>query len=282
MKDYTKYKNLYLLCFTDDTPEDAELLFKNVLSKAKLVCEYDNAENPISMLFLMDANIISNGKELPYYYLYAACTHPEHRGKGIMGRLLEKAKEVALNNGKLGIFLKPAKPSLFDFYAKSDFVPFFNVCKIIKSVNEFIRLYSPQITNTTKTTMSLWHSIRKDFLNEFNCDYVDFSQDILTTAADGSIPISSKNFGFVYEIRDNLLLVKEALCKRGYINQLMSAISHILQNSHCENVEIRLHPLLKDELTSFSEANVPFSVMWQPSVATNQCNTNRYHGFAFD
>ena len=87
---------------------------------------------------------------------------------------------------------------------------------------------------------------------------------------------------WVYEIRDNLLLVKEALCKSGYINQLMSAISHILQNSHCENVEIRLHPLLKDELTSFNGATIPFSVMWQPSETTNQCNTNRYHGFAFD
>jgi hypothetical protein len=30
MTDYTQHKKLYLLCFTEDTKEDAELLFKNV------------------------------------------------------------------------------------------------------------------------------------------------------------------------------------------------------------------------------------------------------------
>ena len=87
MTDYTQHKQLYLLCFTEDTAEDAELLFKNVFSKAKMVCEYNAEGLPIAMLYLMDAKIVDNGKKDDYYYLYAACTHPSYRGKGIMGSL---------------------------------------------------------------------------------------------------------------------------------------------------------------------------------------------------
>lgn len=280
MTDYTEYKKLYLLCFTEDTNEDAELLFKNVFSKAKMLCEYDESGTPISMLFLMDANIVYQSDDFPYYYLYAACTHPDHRGKGIMGRLLEKAKHIAINNDKLGIFLKPAKQSLFDFYAKSGFKPYFNICKIIKPTKEFTESYPPEFFSTYKTTMSSWYNTRKRFLNGMNCNYVDFSKDILTTAADGSIPVESENFGFVYEIRDELLLVKEALCKKGYINELLSSISLVASKSDCKNVEIRLPVLLKDELVQFGDTVQPFSVMWLPSI--NHYNHNCYHGFAFD
>ena len=70
MTDYTEYKKLYLLCFTDDTEEDAELLFENVLSKAKMISENNENGQPIAMLFLMDANIVNNTKVFDYYYLY--------------------------------------------------------------------------------------------------------------------------------------------------------------------------------------------------------------------
>ena len=76
MVNYTEHKKLYLLCFTDDTEEDADLLFKNVFSKAKMVSKTDENGLPIAMLFLMDAKIVTDGIPLDYYYLYAACTHP--------------------------------------------------------------------------------------------------------------------------------------------------------------------------------------------------------------
>ena len=209
MTDYTEYKKLYLLCFTEDTEEDAELLFKNVFSKAKMVSKTDEKGSPIAMLFLMDAKIVTNGISSDYYYLYAACTHPDHRGKGIMANLLEEAKEIATKDNKLGIFLKPANPPLFDFYAKSNFMPYFNVCKINMLAENFISQYPSELLNAQIKTLEEWYETRKEFLGDINSSYVDFSKELLITAADGSVPIIAKDFGFVYEVRDDLLLVKE-------------------------------------------------------------------------
>lgn len=282
MVDYTEHKKLYLLCFTDDTEEDADLLFKNVFSKAKMVSKTDENGLPIAMLFLMDAKIVTDGIPLDYYYLYAACTHPEHRGRGIMANLLEEAKEIAIKDNKSGIFLKPANPPLFNFYAKSNFLPYFNVCKINSSSEDFIKLYPTELLNAQIEPLEEWYTVRKDFLDAISSPYVDFSKEILTTAADGSTSVIADDFGFVYEVRDSLLLVKEALCKKGYIKELFSAISYILKETNCSSIEIRLPPLLIDQLTDFKDVLQPFSVMWFTPKANQPNKTNGHHGFAFD
>lgn len=282
MTDYTEHKKLYLLCFTEDTEEDAELLFKNVFSKAKMVSKTNEQGLPIAMLFLMDAKIVTDGISEDYYYLYAACTHPDYRGRGIMANLLEKAKEIAVSDNKSGIFLKPANPPLFNFYAKSNFLPYFNVCKIVMSAEDFIREYPAELSNAQTKTLEDWYETRKSFLNSINSPYVDFSKEMLTTAADGSTPIIGKDFGFVYEVRDNLLLVKEALCLKGAIQKLFSAISYILKETNCSYTEIRLAPLLIDQLTNFDNVLQPFSVMWFTPKANKPNTTNGHHGFAFD
>lgn len=281
MTDYTEYKKLYLLCFTEDTKEDAELLFENVLSKAKMISKTDENGNPIAMLFLMDASIVENGRSFDYYYLYAACTHPDYRSRGIMADLLEKAKQTAIENKKLGVFLKPANPPLFDFYAKSNFLPYFNVCKINMLKNDFIKAYPPEF-KASNTTMEDWYILRKEFLRKINSSYVDFSKEMLITAAEGSTAIKSEDFGFVYELRENLLLVKEAISTKKNIEKLLCAISYILNNCNCDTIEVRLPPLLADQLTNFNNTLQPFSVMWFSPSANLPHKTNGHHGFAFD
>ena len=71
-----------------------------------------------SMLFLLEGDMHINGKDYPSYYLYAACTLKNYRGRGLMAELLDFAKEIADKNGKYFICLKPAEKSLFDFYEK--------------------------------------------------------------------------------------------------------------------------------------------------------------------
>ena len=282
MTDYTELKNLYLLCFTDDTEEDANILFENVLNKAKCILEHNDSGKAIAMLFLMDANIIFNGVPYPYYYLYAACTHPEYRGKGIMGKLLDKAKQEAIKNNKEGIFLKPANKSLFNFYARYDFTPYFKVCKINTSVMDFTKTFTPDAKDFSEIPLADWYALRKNFLSELSDGYVDFSKEILTTAADGSLAVKSETFGFVYEMRDNTLLVKEALCKKSNISRLFGAISHIAQHTSAEMLEIRLPEGLKEELNYFEDLVQNFSVIWKTPSAKKQNPKSAYHGFAFD
>ncbi|MBQ7107500.1 MAG: GNAT family N-acetyltransferase [Clostridia bacterium] len=281
MTDYTQHKQLYLLCFTEDTAEDAELIFEKVFSKAKMLSEYNELGQPIAMLYLMDAKIVDNGKKDDYYYLYAACTHPSYRGKGIMGRLLEKAKAEAVKDNKKGIFLKPANPPLFDFYAKSNFLPYFNVCKVCMESAELINRYPARGISTEASDLSEWYSLRQDLLKGLNQPFVEFSKDMLVAAADGGIAVKGKDFGFVYEIRDNLFLVKEALCEKGASEKLFQAISNLLSETNCEKVEIRLPPALIGELSSFDNPLKPFSVMWFTENG-NTLKTNGHHGFAFD
>lgn len=282
MSDYAKLKNLYLLCFTDDAEDDAEILFKNVLNKAKCISEYNQSGEPIAMLFLMDSNIIFNGTPFPYYYLYAACTHPEYRGKGIMGKLLAQAKQEAIKNNKDGIFLKPANKSLFDFYAKYEFAPYFKVCKINSSTTHFVKNFIPSLKGALKITLEEWYQLRKAFLSNLSDGYVDFSKEILTTAADGSIAVNSQEFGFVYEMRDSTLLVKEALCKKGFINNLFSAISYIAKSLNTEQIEIRLPVTLNKDIPLFEDLVQDFSVIWLSPNLKKQNPLAAYHGFAFD
>lgn len=281
MTDYSEHKKLYLLCFTEDTKEDADLLFENVFSKAKMLSECNDLGFPIAMLFLMEAKIVDNGKSDEYYYLYAACTHPDYRGRGIMGNLLEKAKAEAIKDNKKGIFLKPANPPLFDFYAKSNFLPYFKVCKVCMESAEFVSSYPQETLSLIATDLNEWYSLRQDFLKGLNSPYVEFSKDMLVAAADGCIAVKGKDFGFVYEIRDNLFLVKEALCEKGAADDLFSAIAKTLSDTNCSKVEIRLPPALQGDLSTFSAPAQPFSVMWFTEEG-KPLKTNGHHGFAFD
>ena len=281
MTDYTQHKQLYLLCFTEDTAEDAELLFEKVFSKAKMLSEYNELGQPIAMLYLMDAKIVDNCKKDDYYYLYAACTHPSYRGKGIMGRLLEKAKAEAVKDNKKGIFLKPANPPLFDFYAKSDFLPYFNVCKVCMESAEFTSRYPARDISTKASDLNEWYSLRQDLLKGLNQPFVEFSKDMLVAAADGGKIAKAEDFGFVYEVRDELFLVKEAIFKSGSGERLFSAISKALAETNCSKTEIRLPPALIGELSSFDNPLKPFSVMWFTENGKS-FKTNGHHGFAFD
>lgn len=287
MTDYTLYKELYLKCFLDDTPEDAEMLFKTVLSKALLLAEYDE-EKPISMLYLMDSGLISKKKVYPFYYLYAACTDPKYRGMGIMQKLLEKAKKVALENGKLGVFLKPANVPLFDFYKKTDFLPFFRVLKTSLSAESFIKTASRQdITKTNEAfeiSMEEWKINRKELLSQTSDLYADFEEKLFSAATDSCYCIGLKSgSGLVYEKRDNTLLIKEALCLPQNQTQIISLCLELLEKTNCDNIEVRAPISLNCELfKTFGFNETDFSVLWQEGAFDNEKFNTAYHGFAFD
>lgn len=72
----------------------------------------------VSMLFALPCNIHKNGGIIPAYYIFAAATKKEFRGKGYMSRLINSLKTDRL------LFLKPADAPLFKFYEKLGFKRF--------------------------------------------------------------------------------------------------------------------------------------------------------------
>ena len=281
MKD--AYQELYLTCFPEDTPEDAAHLFKGVFSKA-ICLERKVAGRPIAMLYLMDCNLVSANGVAPFYYLYAACTHPDFRVQGIMGQLLAEAKQVAIQNGKQGIFLKPANRPLFDFYQKSAFLPFFAVCKLqisTQAFGAFCQTMPLQAVSADPCSMEEWYDTRRTLLPRLTTLYADFPKSLLLGATDGCQALRLEGAGLVYEIREDTLLVKEALVLPEKEPALFSLLYDLLGTTGCRNLELRLPATAcSPALQQLGGRVEPFSVIWSAKpIPTTQ---TPYHGFAFD
>ncbi len=77
----------------------------------------------ISALYLLKGYIKYENMTFEGRYLYAAATSEIHRGKGIMGKLIEEAKEYVKEKYISFISLVPADDGLYGYYARFGFVP---------------------------------------------------------------------------------------------------------------------------------------------------------------
>lgn len=121
MTSKNKEKQLSLL-WQDIFDEDeyvTKLFFENV---------YGICQNPVieengkilSSAFLIPCTI----KEYKGFYVYCALTHSEHRGKGLMAKVLATSDEILKKTDSDFLLLIPAEKSLFDYYGRFGYVPF--------------------------------------------------------------------------------------------------------------------------------------------------------------
>ncbi len=75
------------------------------------VCD---GERVISQLFMIPYEI--GGMREKAAYLYALATHPDYRGRGLMGELIRKAQQLVRESGMAGAFLIPAEETLKGYY----------------------------------------------------------------------------------------------------------------------------------------------------------------------
>lgn len=293
LTDYKQHKALYLTCFPEDSAADAEFLFQTVLSKAECVSEYDG-DRLVAMLFLMESGLCTGRGELPFYYLYAACTDPAYRGRGIMRRLLGKAQALAVQKGKDGIFLKPANPPLFGFYAQSGFRPFFQCLKITGSTDDFFARYRafqdrqglPCESEIALEPCSLddWYQRRLTLLPRFSDCYATLRKPLFRAATDGCQVVSDPKVAFaVYETREDLLLIKEAIAPPEEPHRILTIAAALLCAGKQKRVEIRTPVSDNDALLlAFGFQRTDFSVIWDAPLPESLSAERPYHGFAFD
>lgn len=86
---------------------------------------FEENKKIVSMLFLLDGEMCINDKNYAAYYLYAACTAHEYRGRGLMSKLLKFARNAAFERNVYFICLMPAEDSLFDYYSRFGYLPVF-------------------------------------------------------------------------------------------------------------------------------------------------------------
>lgn len=103
----------------DEDEYVTNLFFENV---------YGICQNPI---IEEDGKILSSAFLVPCavekykgFYVYCALTHCEHRGKGLMAKVLSKSDEILKKTGYDFLLLVPAEKSLFDYYERFGYVPF--------------------------------------------------------------------------------------------------------------------------------------------------------------
>lgn len=97
----------------------------------------------VSQLFLLPTMLRTKTGLLPADYLFAAATHPDHRGQGVMAALLSKSRSLCLQRQKDAIVLLPGTRELYRYYEKHGFETAFSRRRWDVTRSELARLAVP-------------------------------------------------------------------------------------------------------------------------------------------
>lgn len=111
-----KVKALWKLCF-DDSEEFVEMYFR-LRYNNEVNIAIESGDKVTAALQMLPYPMTFCGSEVPTAYVSGACTHPDHRNRGVMSRLLSESFCRMYRNGVLFSTLIPAEPWLFGYYAR--------------------------------------------------------------------------------------------------------------------------------------------------------------------
>ena len=117
--EYENLKELWQTSF-DDSKESLDCFFRNTVSPDRVLAIFEN-NKPVSALYMLESEIIKDNKTYSAYYIYAVCTHPDFRGKGLMKSLFEELFKEAKSRNIDYLFLVPEEDYLFKIYGKLGF-----------------------------------------------------------------------------------------------------------------------------------------------------------------
>lgn len=206
---------VWLDAFPGDTAEDVGDFLQAMHPKGRCLVMQENGK-PVSMVFLLPAMLEFEGcgvSPLPLQYIYAAATLSSFRGQGIFGKLLKEALALARSEGIQASFLRPAEPSLFNYYKKFGYRSFFYTQTRRFSRADFLRGYefpAAEISegDAKKTRSALLKELPvrvhwPDFL-------VDYAVSGVQKAGGGEVAVDG---GWALcEPRGNSLFIREWLC----------------------------------------------------------------------
>lgn len=229
--------SLWHEAFGDSRNEIEFFLEKKFIPENTVVCE-ENGEIA-SLLFLLNGEMHINNRDYPAYYLYAACTSKKHRGKGIMGEMLDFSKNLASDRGVDFICLMPAENSLFNYYSKFGYKPIFKQ-KTVKISVEKLNKISDSTDNSSDFSFKPIDKLRNEALNGY--DYFKWDKLSVEFAFEhtklygGNVFLSNKGY-FLYSLCGNELIVKETTLTNLH---LIQALKKICSNSNIQNIIINL------------------------------------------
>lgn len=203
--DYAGLKELWLACF-DDTPEAVDNFFRETVTCENVIATFDG-DLAVGAMYLIESEISSGAEKYKAYYIYAVCTAPSYRGKGIMSHSLAFLDELASARNVDYVFLVPAEESLFAMYEKTGFKKGFFYEEKVFSGNDFLCADE----NIRKLTYKQYTAFREQFFSDaplaslkekgFNSFYSPTGDSIKCFACDSGYA--------VYENEDGQVTVHE-------------------------------------------------------------------------
>lgn len=209
-------KDIWRACFTG---YDEELdLFYEKLFRTDNTIVYTVQGRPVSSLYLLDASIIQDGREIPGYYIYGAGTLPEHRKKGYMERLLMYAETLCESRKRFFLSLEPAEESLYSFYGRRGFKKFFKARRVVLSANDMKKLSSEKQNLKTDFTLDDIYEVRKKVFNRegdvvWKKSHVDYALN-LNNLYGGKVCFAGSSYAFCTRNKDQVEISEFAVSNK--------------------------------------------------------------------
>ena len=146
-----KLKEMWKLCF-GDSDEFIQFYFDEIYRDDNTLVLVSTDGSPVASLQILPYQIKMGNRIYNAGYLSGIMTHPEHRRKGYMDKLLQIAFDEMMKKGYDYTFLIPQKKEWIDMYAKYGF----RLCEPSS--------LSPE--NKVLKTPEQWAQIRQNFFDE--------------------------------------------------------------------------------------------------------------------
>ena len=116
-KDLPALTALWQTCFGDEAMQ-INAFWRALWQDIRVFAAYEG-KTPVAMLCALPTALVNEaGESFPAAYLYAVCTAPQQRNRGLCGALLAYAENALQKEGCSFAALVPSSKGLFGFYQK--------------------------------------------------------------------------------------------------------------------------------------------------------------------
>ena len=256
--------------FPEDTEEDIHAFLHAFQDEARCMLLQEN-DTVCSMAFVIPAMWIHEGVQHCVWYIYAAVTATEHRGKGCFARLLEEIACRAQQESVWGLFLRPATSSLFAYYEQQGFKSAFFAdefrCKADK-------LHSEKDALTWQAVTSNYAVCREYWLSLCNVPHVSWSESATTYAVEllenGGMLVSSKGM-VMYRREKKRVVITELICRPQDKDAVLFSLA---RHFACHELTVVTPPLTAEKAKPYG--------MFREISETSAAKSGWYMGFSLE
>jgi ribosomal protein S18 acetylase RimI-like enzyme len=196
------------------------------------VCKVGNKIVSVAHAFPIDLKL--NSKIFKSYYIYGACTLPQHQGRGYMTRLLEFMEKDLKNKDGDFVFLVPEINSLVRFYEKLGYKNFFKTKTIEFTNDEFKSLCKEKTGKEINFSYFSLEKLRKKLYNNINnviysLRDIKFAVDLYSFFG-GKVVVVENGYG-ICVMSENSLVVRDFTCKEIEVPYLLGKIYKFFPNA---------------------------------------------------